>query len=141
MSCQREVMSRPNQPSCKQKIRTKYQVSTKSIYRLTGYEIHIISPRTSLSVPTSIGPSILPECQVSSWARSAPSLMLDCKGSVTTSLCYREALVDGIRSSSVVAPDENIFTIHLWNCSATSVTETANRFDLKKEKKECIFDK
>ena len=70
--------------------------------------------------------------------------MLDCKGSVTTSLCYREALVDGIRSSSVVAPDENIFTIHLWNCSATSVTETANRFDLKKKKKEekeCTFDR
>ena len=46
--------------------------------------VNIISPRSSLSIPTSIGSSIPPVCHVSPRARSAPSLMLNRKVSIRT---------------------------------------------------------
>jgi len=57
--------------------------------------------------------------------------MLNCKGSVTTPGGCRKALIDGGGSSSVEATDDDVFSIHLWNSSAASVSETTNRFDCK----------
>ena len=119
-----------SQTSSKGNSGTKYQVNTKLNY-LTGYEINIISPRSPFAVPTSIGSSIFPECQVSSWTCRTPSLMLNCKGSVTTPGGCRKALVDGGGSSSVETADDNVFAVHLWNCSAARVSETTNRFDCR----------
>ena len=46
--------------------------------------VNIISPRSSLSIPTSIGSSIPPVCHVSPRACGAPSLMLNRKVSIRT---------------------------------------------------------
>ena len=108
----------------------QHRVNTK-LNELTAYEINIIRPRSSFAVPTSIGSSILLKCHVSSRTCRTPSLMLNCKGFVTTPGGCCKALVDGGGSSSVEATDDDVFAIHLWNCSTAGVSETANRFYCK----------
>ena len=117
-------------PSRSQQVKLEQNIK---LYRLTGYEIHIISPWSSFAIPTSIGTSVPPVGHVSSWSCSTPTLMLDCKSSVTTPRRYCKALKDGVDSSSVEAPDKHVFAIHLWNGSTTSISETSSRLDWKKK--------
>ena len=115
-----------SQTSSKGSSGTKCQVN-----ELTGNEINIIRPWSSFAIPASIGSSILPVSQVSSWTCRTPSLMLNCKGSITTPGSCRKALIDGGGSSSVEATDNDVSAIHLWNSPTASVSETSNRFDCK----------
>ena len=103
--------------------------------RLTVYSVHVISPRTSFAILTTIGSSILPVSHVSSWACSAPSLMLDCKSSVTKPHSDCGTFLNGVRSSSVISSHYWIATVNSWDSSATSVFEASKWLDYEIEQR------
>ena len=70
---------------------------------LTIHSVHIISPRSSLSIPTPIGSSVPPIRHMSSSTRSAPSLMLDGKHLGSKHQSNKSAFLNGGFSWSVVA--------------------------------------
>ena len=69
---------------------------------LTINSVHIISPRSSLSIPTPIGSSVPPIRHMSSSTRSAPSLMLDGKHLGSEHQSNKSAFLYGGFSWSVV---------------------------------------
>ena len=69
------------------------------------------------------------------WTSRAPSLVLHCKGSVTSLLGRGGALHDGVQSSPIEAPYQDVAAIHLWDGPATSIPETADRSSCTAKKK------
>ena len=97
--------------------------------RLTVYSVHIISPRSSLAIPTPIGSSILSVSHVSSWTCSAPSLMLNSKSSVTKPQSNKGTTLNGFLSLSIISFHYWVTTVHSWNSTATSVFEASDWLD------------
>ena len=93
--------------------------------RLTVYSVHIISPRSSLAIPTPIGSSILSVSHMSSWTCSTPSLMLNSKSSVTKPHSNCSTFLQGVRSSTVISPHYWVTTVYSWNSSPTCVLEAS----------------
>ena len=102
---------------------------------LANHVVDVISPRSSLAVSTSIGPSVLPVSNMCFRTSSAPSLMLYSKNSITKSQRNQGTFQDGIGSSPVVTRHQWIATIHLWNGAATSVFVASQRHDCIRKKK------
>ena len=103
-------------------------------YTLTRNRVHIISPRASFAVPTSIGPSVLPVGHVSSRTGSTPTLVLYSEDFEAVPQSNQRTFQNGVSSSSVKATDEDIFTISSWNGSTTGVSIAADGFDWKCKK-------
>ena len=97
--------------------------------KLTSYLVHVIGPRTSLAVPTSIGPSVLPVGHVSSWTSSTPPLILYSEDWVPEPQSNQRTFQDGVCSSSVKTRHQCVATIHLWDGSASSVFVASKGFD------------
>ena len=97
--------------------------------RLTVYSVHIISPRSSLAIPTPIGSSILSVSHVSSWTCSAPSLMLNSKSSVTKPQSNEGTTLNGFLSLSIISFHYWVTTVHSWDSTATSVFEASDWLD------------
>ena len=114
------------------------RLECNNMHGLTGNKVHIISPRTSLAVPTSIGPSVLLVGHVSSRACSTPSLVLYSEGSVTSPRGCQCTFFDGVYSFSVVASHQDVTAVHLWNGSTTSISEAAYVPDCSEIKKTII---
>ena len=96
---------------------------------LTVYSVHIISPRSSLAIPTPIGSSILSVSHMSSWTCSAPSLMLNSKSSVTKPQSNKGATLNGFFSLSIISFHYWVTTVHSWDSTATSVFEASDWLD------------
>ena len=95
-------------------------------FKPTRNKVNIVCPWTTFAIPTFIGSSILPVCQVSSRACSTPSLMLNSKSSVASLGSLQSTFCYGITSSSIETTHKKAFSIHLWNGSATCISVTAS---------------
>ena len=101
----------------------------EKMWRLTVYSVHIISPRSSLAIPTPIGSSILSVSHMSSWTCSAPSLMLNSKSSVTKPQSNEGTTLNGFLSLSIISFHYWVTTVHSWDSTATSVFEASDWLD------------
>ena len=70
---------------------------------LTSQNVDIIGPRSSLTIPTSVGFPVFAICQVTCLGRGAPSPVLHCEHSIASFLCSQCAFPSSVSPSAVMS--------------------------------------
>ena len=91
----------------------------------TYHVIYVVGQRASFAIPTSIGSSVLPVCQMGPGSSSTPSLVLHRKDLVSKPQSDKSTFQDGVCSFPVIAGYQWIATVHLRYGSAASVSVTS----------------